>query len=67
MSTMIKKWVATSTFARGANIQAYRYSDGSIRYLFRRVKLGRPSNVSEEKLPKMIRDWRMKLVVEVKE
>ena len=64
---MIKKWVATSAFDRGANIQAYRYSDGSIRYLFRRVKLGRPSNVSEEKLPKMIRDWRMKLVFEVKE
>ena len=64
---MIKKWVATGAFARGANIQAYRYSDGSIRYLFRRVKLGRPSNVSGEKLPKMIRDWSMELVFEVKE
>ena len=67
MLTMIKKWVATSTFARGANIQAYRYSDGSIRYLFRRAKSGRPSNVSEEELPKMIRDWSMELVFEVKE
>ena len=67
MSTMIKKWVITNAFDRGANIQAYRYSDGSIRYLFRRAKSGRPSNVSEEELPKMIRDWSMELVVEVKE
>ena len=67
MSTMIKKWVATSAFDRGANIQAYRYNDGSIHYLFRRAKSGRPSNVSEEELPKMIKDWRMELVFEVKE
>lgn len=67
MSTMIKKWVTTNAFDRGANIQAYRYSDGSIHYLFRRAKSGLPSNVSEEELPKMIRDWRMKLVFEVKE
>lgn len=61
MATMIKKWVATSAFDKGANIQAYRYSDGSIHYSFR-DRFGRPSDISEKELPKMIKNWRMELV-----
>lgn len=63
MATMIKKWVATSAFDKGANIQAYRSSKGEISYSFR-DRFGRPSDISEEELPKMIKDWRMELVYE---
>lgn len=60
---MIKKWVATSAFDKGANIKAYRSSNGSISYSFH-DRFGRPSDISEEELPKMIKDWRMELVFE---
>ena len=63
---MIKRWAVTNGFDKGAKVEAYQFSDGSVHYSFR-DRFGRPSNVSEEELPKMIKDWRMELVFEVKE
>ena len=45
MSMMIKRWAVTNGFDKGAKVEAYQFSDGSVHYSFR-DRFGRPMDLS---------------------
>lgn len=61
MTTMIKKWVVLDGFDKGAKVEAYQLSDGSVYYSFR-DRFGRPMDLSEKEAEKTIKLWKMQLV-----
>lgn len=66
MSTMIKRWATTAGFDKGAKVEMYQYSDGSIHYGFR-DRLGRSSNLKDKaEADKVIKIYHMEMVVERK-
>lgn len=66
MSIMIKRWAVTEGFDKGAKVEAYQFSDGSVHYSFR-DRLGRSMDLSEKEAEKTIKAGRMQPVFEVKE
>ena len=66
MAMMIKRWAVTNGFDKGAKVEAYQFSDGSVHYSFR-DRLGRSMDLSEKEAQKTIKLWRMQLVYEVGE
>ena len=61
MSMIIKRWAVTNGFNKGAKVEAYQFSDGSVHYSFR-DRFGRPMDLSEKEAEKTIKLWKMQLV-----
>ena len=59
MSKLVKRWAVTEGFDKGAKVEAIKYSDGSMHYLFR-DRLGRPSSLKDRaEAEKVIKIYRM--------
>ena len=58
---MIKRWAVTEGFDKGAKVEAYQFSDGSVHYSFH-DRFGLPMDLSEKEAEKTIKLWKMQLV-----
>ena len=60
---MIKRWAVLDGAYKGAKVEAYKFSDGSIRYLFSN-RIVRSMELSKTEAKKTIKLWGMQLVYE---
>ena len=61
MTMIIKRWTVTNGFDKGAKVEAYQFSDGSVHYSSC-DRLGRSMDLSEKEAEKTIKLWKMQLV-----
>ena len=62
MAAKTRAWVSTDKYERGARVEEYQHSDGTMHYSFR-DRLGRASNVRNwDEAQKLIKTFWMKQI-----